>query len=130
MSPFNLETADGARRSWVKTVSRKLIENFMKTLAALIVIAATSLAVKADTGRTGEYDYDPPEPGTYTLPVIKPAADGALLDSAGKPIRLAQLTRGRITVVSFIYTRCAAARAMPRDARRSNRALPLHLLRR
>ena len=59
------------------------------------------------------HDYDAPKAGTYTLPVIKKAADGALLDSAGKPVRLAKLTRGRITVMSFIYTRCAAARACP-----------------
>jgi cytochrome oxidase Cu insertion factor (SCO1/SenC/PrrC family) len=86
----------------------------MKKLAQLIFIAAASVAAaRADTGRTPEYDYDAPKPGTYTLPVIKQAADGALLDSAGKPVRLAELTRGRITVMSFIYTRCAAAKACP-----------------
>jgi cytochrome oxidase Cu insertion factor (SCO1/SenC/PrrC family) len=36
-----------------------------------------------------------------------------VLDSAGKAVRLAELTRGRITVMSFIYTRCAAAKACP-----------------
>jgi protein SCO1 len=86
----------------------------MKKLARLIFIAAASVvAARADTGRTAEYDYDAPQPGTYTLPVIKQAADGELLDSAGKPVRLAKLTRGRITVMSFIYTRCAATRACP-----------------
>ena len=34
--------------------------------------------------RTAEYDYDVPEPGTYTLPVLKPAADGAVLGSDGQ----------------------------------------------
>jgi protein SCO1 len=63
--------------------------------------------------RTAEYDYDAPAPGSYTLPVIKAAADGELLDSSGKPQRLLELTRGRITVMSFIYTRCAAAKACP-----------------
>jgi cytochrome oxidase Cu insertion factor (SCO1/SenC/PrrC family) len=79
----------------------------------LLALAALSAAPAADNARTAEYDYDPPVPGTYTLPVIKTAADGALLDSAGKPVRLAKLTRGRITVMSFIYTRCAAANACP-----------------
>ena len=41
------------------------------------------------------------------------AADGALLDSDGKPLNLRDLTHGRITVLSFIYTRCAAAKACP-----------------
>jgi cytochrome oxidase Cu insertion factor (SCO1/SenC/PrrC family) len=86
----------------------------MRPLATLLAIAAISAAaLAADSARTAEHDYDAPAPGSYTLPVIKPAADGSLLDSAGKPIRLADLTRGRITVMSFIYTRCAAAKACP-----------------
>lgn len=47
------------------------------------------------------------------MPVIKPAADGDVLDSTGRHRHLRELTRGRITVLSFIYTRCAAARACP-----------------
>lgn len=85
----------------------------MNKIAQLILIAAATVAAGADTGRNADYDYDAPEPGSYTLPVIKPAADGALVDSGGNPVRLAELTRGRITVLSFIYTRCAAARACP-----------------
>jgi cytochrome oxidase Cu insertion factor (SCO1/SenC/PrrC family) len=86
----------------------------MKRLIQLLLIAASSVTVvHADNDRTAEYDYEVPKPGTYTLPIIKPAADGALLDSAGRPVRLKDLTRGRITVMSFIYTRCAAAKACP-----------------
>ena len=86
----------------------------MKTLATLFALVSVSVAViAADTARTAEHDYDAPAPGSYTLPVIKPAADGTLLDSTGKQIRLAELTRGRVTVMSFIYTRCAAAKACP-----------------
>jgi cytochrome oxidase Cu insertion factor (SCO1/SenC/PrrC family) len=86
----------------------------MKTFGTFLAVAAISAAAyAADNARTADHDYDPPAPGTYKLPVIKPAADGALLDSDSKPIRLAELTRGRITVMSFIYTRCAAAKACP-----------------
>jgi cytochrome oxidase Cu insertion factor (SCO1/SenC/PrrC family) len=88
----------------------------MKTIAlsiALIGIASAVLAEDGLTSRTAEYDYDSPVPGTYALPVIKPAADGALLDVNGQPVRLRALTHGRITVMSFIYTRCAAAKACP-----------------
>ncbi|MBO0695083.1 MAG: SCO family protein, partial [Verrucomicrobia bacterium] len=60
-----------------------------------------------------EYDYDPPVPGSYTLPVIKTAPDGAIIDSSGKALNLSELTHGRITVLSFIYTRCAAPKACP-----------------
>ncbi len=63
--------------------------------------------------RDSDFDYDPPAPGSYKLPVIKNAGDGTVIDSEGKTSRLRDLTRGRITVLSFIYTRCAAARACP-----------------
>ena len=86
----------------------------MKTFAILLLsVAAGMNAFAMDNARTADHDYDAPAPGTYTLPIIKRAADGALLDSAGKPVRLAKLTHGRITVMSFIYTRCSAARACP-----------------
>jgi protein SCO1/2 len=86
----------------------------MKIIATLLnLIVLTTVAVDGDTSRTADYDYDVPTPGSYTLPVIKPAADGDLLDSNGQPIRLLKLTRGRITVMSFIYTRCGAAKACP-----------------
>lgn len=63
--------------------------------------------------RDSDYDYEAPAPGSYTLPVIKLAADGALLDSNNKNVQLRDLTHGRITVLGFIYTRCAAPRACP-----------------
>ena len=67
----------------------------------------------ADLARTSDFDYDPPAPGSYTLPAIKAAADGDVLDSDGRRLRLRELTHGRITVMSFIYTRCTAARGCP-----------------
>lgn len=93
----------------------------MKTFLPLLPLAAMSVAsaladVEAQRPelslpRTAEYDYDVPEPGTYTLPVLKPAADGAVLGSDGKPVRLHDLANGRITILSFIYTRCTDPRA-------------------
>jgi cytochrome oxidase Cu insertion factor (SCO1/SenC/PrrC family) len=82
---------------------------------SLGVVFSAAVALRADSllPPNGDYDYDPPVPGTYTLPVVKTAADGVLLDSAGKPVNLRELTHGRITVLSFIYTRCAAPKACP-----------------
>src|SRR6266436_1800471 len=77
----------------------------------LPVLAAISFA--AESPRDSDYDYDPPAAGSYSLPVIKPAADGALLDSDNKAIKLRDLTHGRVTVLSFIYTRCAAPKGCP-----------------
>jgi protein SCO1 len=74
---------------------------------------ATASDAAASPARTSEYDYDTPAPGTYELPVIKPAADGEVIDAEGTSLRLRELTRGRVTVMSFIYTRCAASKACP-----------------
>jgi cytochrome oxidase Cu insertion factor (SCO1/SenC/PrrC family) len=78
-----------------------------------ILFGAMAAMRAADLPRTSDYDYDAPAPGSYTLPVVKPAADGQVLDSNGQPLRLCELTRGRVTVMSFIYTRCAAVKACP-----------------
>jgi protein SCO1/2 len=93
----------------------------------LAVLSAAVTTVAADNllPRDSDYDYEPPVPGSYALPVVKVAADGALLDSTGKAINLCDLTHGRITVLSFIYTRCAAAKACPYAAGVLNQ---LHLL--
>src|SRR4029077_20052326 len=80
----------------------------------LILLAARTFATDAEISpRDPDYDYDPPTPGSYSLPVVKIAPDGALLDSEGKSLNLRDLTHGRITVLSFIYTRCAAPKACP-----------------
>lgn len=58
-------------------------------------------------------DYPAPEPGSYTLPGIRPAPGGAVIDATGSARQLKDLTRGRITVLSFIYSRCADPTACP-----------------
>src|SRR4026209_414850 len=73
----------------------------------------TNVTSAAESSRDSDYDYDPPAAGSYSLPVIKPAADGALLDSNNKSVERRGLSRGRITGLSFIYSRCAAPKACP-----------------
>ena len=90
--------------------------NFARVFGFTLAVFSAAIAVlKAEDHRPrdSDYDYDPPAAGSYSLPVIKPAADGALLDSNNKSVQLRDLTRGRITVLSFIYTRCAAPKACP-----------------
>jgi len=81
----------------------------MRALTFILILAGLNLLVQIARGE----EYEAPKPGSYALPVIKSAADGALLDSDGRRVSLGELTRGRITVLSFIYTRCAAAKACP-----------------
>jgi len=87
------------------------IQPFLVVASAIVALSRTALA--ADLARSADHDYEAPTPGSYTLPVVKSAADGELLDSKGGPVRLRELTRGRVTVMSFIYTRCAAVKACP-----------------
>ena len=93
--------------------------NFSRTrvlaLALTLYLSSLIVSVAADNvlSRDKDYDYDPPVPGSYTLPVVKVAPDGAVIDSAGRSLNLRDLTHGRITVLSFIYTRCAAPKACP-----------------
>ncbi len=85
-----------------------------RSITALLVPLLLGFAAPAaDPARDGQHDYEVPHPGTYALPVIKTAAAGALLDAGGEATDLLDLTRGRVTVLSFIYTRCADATACP-----------------
>jgi len=52
------------------------------------------------------YAFPIASPGSYRLPPIKRAAGGAALDENGRRYDLAGLLGGRMTVLSFIYTRC------------------------
>ncbi len=63
--------------------------------------------------RTETHDFETPAPGTYKLPVIKPASDGKVLDQSGRPTTLARQFRGKIALLSFIYTRCSDTHGCP-----------------
>src|SRR5262245_38228991 len=80
--------------------------------------AAVGRAAAPATGdslgpRSARFDFDPPRPGSYRLPVVKPAADGAVVDATGTPRRLRDVLAGRTTVLSFVYTRCSDPNGCP-----------------
>ena len=97
------------------------------TIAAVLLRAATNPAdgeisraktiaaslPELELGRSDLSDYDPPAPGSYSLPVIKSAADGEVLDSAGQLRSLRTMLDGRVTILSFVYLRCASPNACP-----------------
>jgi cytochrome oxidase Cu insertion factor (SCO1/SenC/PrrC family) len=58
-------------------------------------------------------EYEPPAPGSYTLPVIDTVGDHALLDSDGRRTTLFALKRDRCAVVAFVYTSCMEAAGCP-----------------
>jgi protein SCO1/2 len=84
---------------------------------------------KAAAPRT---EFVPPPPGSYKLQKIQHVTDAVLLDSSGHSVRLASLTQGKITLLTFFYTYCADPLGCPfahktlaelRDRVRGDRAL-------
>jgi cytochrome c peroxidase len=60
-----------------------------------------------------DLEFAAPEPGTYTLPVVRPAADGAVLDESGRERRLWDVFGDRIVVLAFMYTTCSDVNGCP-----------------
>lgn len=57
--------------------------------------------------------FVPPAVGTYALERILHVPDGVVLDSDGSTRALHELTTGKITLFSFIYTYCADPQGCP-----------------
>lgn len=55
---------------------------------------------------SANYAFSLPEPGSYHLPPIRPAASGTVLDEDGGRHELTDFLKGRITVLAFMYTQC------------------------
>ncbi|WP_438481273.1 SCO family protein [Oleiharenicola lentus] len=81
--------------------------------AAILLGGVPAANAQSTLPRTAEHDYDTPAAGSYRLPVIRAAGDGAVLDATGQTRQLRELTRGKVTIMSFIYTRCASPNACP-----------------
>ena len=83
---------------------------------ALVLLAWLACALPSaahDAEPLPALDFEPPAPGTYTLQRIMAAPDGEVLDLAGRPQRLRQFTRDRITVLGFVYTTCVDPEGCP-----------------
>ena len=97
------------------------INRTLKVFAILATLSIAGLGTSARAHdpsphffeRTSEFDYEPPEPGTYELPVLKPAGDGAVLDTTGARHRLGDFFKGRIVLFSLIYSLCNDAKGCP-----------------
>lgn len=61
----------------------------------------------------GKLSFEAPAAGSYELPVIDQAADGAVVDSQGNEINLAKLMGNKISLLSFIYRTCDDVNGCP-----------------
>jgi protein SCO1/2 len=87
----------------------------MKTEAIVLagLLLASAGARAQDAAQREELGFVPPPPGTYTLQHIVPAPEGTVLDVQGRPSPFSRFTTGKITVLSFIYTRCGDGMGCP-----------------
>ena len=58
-------------------------------------------------------EYEPPAPGSYSLPAIQSAADGMVVDADGTRRRLFDYMGDRHVLLSFVYTTCTDAKGCP-----------------
>ncbi len=63
--------------------------------------------------RSATYDFEPPRPGSYTLPVIKRSPEGRVVDHRGQVRRLGRILEGRYSLVSFVYLLCGDENGCP-----------------
>ena len=64
----------------------------------------------------GQLGYTLPEAGQYQLPPITRAADGQVLDSEGRALRLYELFGERYVLLSFMYSSCSDVNGCPLTA--------------
>ena len=57
--------------------------------------------------------YAAPAPGTYELPPLGEAADGDVLDTAGRPRRIHDFLGDKVVVLSFVYRSCPDVNGCP-----------------
>lgn len=93
-------------------------------LAGMLYLAAVALAPAAPPASNpieppvlapgyGDLAYAPPAPGTYKLPPLGQAPDGAVLKADGTPARLAEFFGDKLVLLSFIYSTCSDVNGCP-----------------
>ena len=77
-------------------------------VAMTICLAASGAWAAADPMQphAPSMQFVPPAAGTYRLQRIQRVPDAILLDALDRPRRLAALTRGKVTLLTFFYTYC------------------------
>ncbi len=93
-------------------------------LFAVIILVAPSVGLPVPTTKADpeigilppgytELAFEPPPPGSYRLPSLGDAVDGAVLRADGTSTTLHTSYDGRIIVLAFIYTRCTDLAGCP-----------------
>ena len=79
--------------------------------ASICVFAETSTKILAPG--YGPLEYVPPPAGSYALPPLGKAADGAVIDKSGQALNLHDVIGDKLVVMGFIYTHCPDVNGCP-----------------
>ena len=82
-------------------------------MALLCGAGAARSAADPTQPQVPRMQFVPPAPGTYELQRIQRTPDALLLDAQGRTRTLRELTRGRVTLLTFFYTYCTDAWGCP-----------------
>jgi cytochrome oxidase Cu insertion factor (SCO1/SenC/PrrC family) len=87
---------------------------FLLQASALLLFTALSHAESPILAPGyAQLQFTPPKPGSYRLPPLGPAQDGAVLDETGKRLQLAELFGDKLILMGFIYTNCPDVNGCP-----------------
>ena len=75
-------------------------------LSLVGVAGMASASVDPGAATAPRMEFLAPPPGSYKLQDIQRVTDAVLLESTGHPVRLAAVTQGKITLLTFFYTYC------------------------
>jgi len=87
------------------------------SLGAVLLCATVSVSAETSTKVLapgyGPLEYVPPPAGSYELPPLGKAVDGAVIDKNGKALRLHDVVGDKLVVMGFIYTHCPDVNGCP-----------------
>lgn len=98
------------------------MKRFILFLSVVFLVCPPLSLADGDTGETpvvplapgyGELGYEPPAAGTYRLPALGPAHDGAILRPDGEAARLHDYYGDKYVLLSFIYSTCSDVNGCP-----------------
>lgn len=84
-----------------------------RALALLVGALAAPVLLAHEPEPLPALEYVPPPPGSYVLHRIMRAPEGRVLGLDGRAQPLSRYTRGRITLLGFIYTTCVDPEGCP-----------------
>jgi cytochrome c peroxidase len=85
----------------------------LRSLAELALVAVGLAAAVSVAAELAPLGFEPPAPGTYSLPVVDRVRDHPVVDSSGEETSLFALKEGRLGVVAFVYTSCPETEGCP-----------------